>query len=74
MIVVAVVKHLEDFESGLVEQLGSARRCESWLYAPIWSTRVLIGVGPRIADHTINLVPLSIWPSYEDMTLKNKNY
>src|SRR5437660_6946573 len=43
------------------------------MYAPIWSTRVLIGVGPRIADHTINLVPLSIWPSYEDMTLKNKN-
>jgi peptide/nickel transport system substrate-binding protein len=44
------------------------------MFAPIWSTRVLIGVGPRIADHTINLVPLSIWPSYEDMTLKNKNY
>ena len=43
------------------------------MYAPIWSTRVLIGVGPRIADHTINLVPMSIWPSYEDMTLKNKN-
>jgi peptide/nickel transport system substrate-binding protein len=43
------------------------------MYAPIWSTRVLIGVGPRIADHTINLVPLSIWPSYEDMTLKNKS-
>jgi len=42
------------------------------MFAPIWSTRVLIGVGPRIADHTINLVPLSIWPSYEDMTLKNK--
>ena len=43
------------------------------MFAPIWSTRVLIGVGPRIADHTINLVPMSIWPSYEDMTLKNKN-
>ena len=42
------------------------------MFAQIWSTRVLIGVGPRIADHTINLVPLSIWPSYEDMTLKNK--
>ena len=42
------------------------------MFAPIWSTRGLIGVGPRIADHTINLVPLSIWPSYEDMTLKNK--
>jgi hypothetical protein len=32
---------------------------------------VLIGIGPRVADHTINLVPLSIWPSYEDMRLKN---
>jgi peptide/nickel transport system substrate-binding protein len=42
------------------------------MFAPIWSTRVLIGVGPRIADHTINLVPMSIWPSYEDMTLKNQ--
>ena len=42
------------------------------MFAPIWSTRVLIGVGPRIADHTINLVPMSIWPSYEDMKLKNQ--
>src|SRR5215468_7478727 len=41
------------------------------MFAPIWSTRVLIGIGPRVADHTINLVPLSIWPSYEDMRLKN---
>ena len=42
------------------------------MFAPIWSTRVLIGVGPRIGDHTINLVPLSSWPSYEDMKLKNQ--
>jgi peptide/nickel transport system substrate-binding protein len=42
------------------------------MFAPIWSTRVLIGVGPRVADHTINLVPLSIWPSYEDMRLKSQ--
>jgi len=33
---------------------------------------VLIGVGPRVADHTINLVPLSIYPSYEDMRLKGQ--
>src|SRR5207302_1244690 len=33
--------------------------------------RVLNGVGPRVADHTINLVPMSIWPAYEDMKLKN---
>ena len=41
------------------------------MFAPVWSTRVLIGVGPRVADHTINLIPMSIWPSYEDMKLKN---
>jgi hypothetical protein len=42
------------------------------MFAPIWSTRVLIGVGSRVADHTINLVPLSIWTSYEDMKLKGQ--
>jgi peptide/nickel transport system substrate-binding protein len=42
------------------------------MFAPIWSTRVLIGVGPHVADHTINLIPMSIWPSYEDMKLKNQ--
>jgi peptide/nickel transport system substrate-binding protein len=26
------------------------------MFAPIWNTRVLIGVGPRVADHTINRV------------------
>jgi peptide/nickel transport system substrate-binding protein len=42
------------------------------MFAPIWNTRVLIGVGPRVAEHTINLVPLSIFPSYEDMRLKGQ--
>jgi len=42
------------------------------MFAPIWSTRVLIGVGPRAADHTINLVPMSIWPSYEDIRRKSQ--
>ena len=42
------------------------------MFAPIWNTRVVIGVGPRVADHTINLVPMSIWPSYEDMRLKGQ--
>ena len=40
------------------------------MFAPIWNTRVLIGVGPRVIEHTINLVPMSIFPSYEDMRLK----
>src|SRR5262245_5456014 len=42
------------------------------MFAPIWNTRVVIGVGPRVADHTINLVPMSIWPSYEDVRLKGQ--
>src|SRR6059036_2658417 len=40
---------------------------ERVMFAPIWNTRVLIGVGPKVIDHTINLVPMSIFPSYEDM-------
>jgi hypothetical protein len=31
---------------------------------------VLIGIGPWVADPTI-LVPMSIWPSYEDVRLKS---
>src|SRR5262249_15367514 len=42
------------------------------MFAPIWSTRGLIGICPRVADHTIILVPMSIWPSYEDMLLKSR--
>src|SRR5436189_247583 len=33
---------------------------ERVMFAPIWNTRVLIGVGPKVIDHTINLVPMSI--------------
>jgi len=44
---------------------------ERVMFAPIWNTRVLIGVGPKVIDHTINLVPMSIFPSYEDMRLKS---
>src|SRR5437667_9971611 len=29
------------------------------MFAPIWNTRVLIGIGPRVADQPIHLVPLS---------------
>ncbi len=40
------------------------------MFAPVMDFRALMGIGPRLADHTINLVPLSVWPSYEDMRLK----
>ena len=41
------------------------------MFAPIWDLRALNGVGPRVAEHTINLVPMSIFPSFEDMKLKS---
>jgi peptide/nickel transport system substrate-binding protein len=40
------------------------------MFAPIMDLRALIGVGPKMADHTINLVPMTVWPSYEDMKIK----
>jgi peptide/nickel transport system substrate-binding protein len=41
------------------------------MYAPLMDLRGLIGVGPRLADHTINSIPMYPFPSYEDMRLKN---
>jgi peptide/nickel transport system substrate-binding protein len=40
------------------------------MYAPLMDLRALMGVGPRIAKHTITDVWMSPFPSYEDMTLK----
>jgi peptide/nickel transport system substrate-binding protein len=40
------------------------------MFAPIMDLRGLIGVGPRVADHTINSMPLYPFPSYEDVRLK----
>jgi peptide/nickel transport system substrate-binding protein len=42
------------------------------MFAPIIDLRGLIAVGPRIADHTINSVPLSPFPSYEDVRLVSR--
>ncbi len=41
------------------------------MFAPIMDLRALIGIGPRIAKHTITDVWMSPWPSYEDVELKN---
>ena len=41
------------------------------MFAPIMDLRGLIGVGPRLADHTINSIPMFPFPSYEDMRLKS---
>ncbi len=43
---------------------------ERVMFAPIYDFRALHGVGPRIAEHTINAIPMHPFPSYEDMRLK----
>ena len=41
------------------------------MFAPLMDLRALQGIGPRLADHTINSIPMYPWPSNEDMRLKN---
>ena len=41
------------------------------MFAPLMDLRALQGVGPRLADHTLNSIPMYPWPSNEDMRLKN---
>jgi len=41
------------------------------MFAPLMDLRGLIGVGPRVADHTVNTIPMYPFPSYEDVRLKN---
>jgi len=42
------------------------------MFAPIMDLRALMGIGPKMADHTITLVPMTVWPSYEDMKIKSQ--
>ena len=44
---------------------------ERVMYAPLMDLRALMGVGPRIARHTITDVWMSPWPAYEDIELRN---
>jgi peptide/nickel transport system substrate-binding protein len=41
------------------------------MFAPIMDLRALMGVGARVADHTINSLALVPFPSWEDMKLKD---
>ena len=43
---------------------------ERVMFAPIMDFRALHGIGPRVADHTINAIPLYPFPAYEDLQLK----
>jgi peptide/nickel transport system substrate-binding protein len=45
---------------------------ERTMFAPIMDLRALIGVGPRIAEHTINAIPVHPYPAFEDVRLKEK--
>jgi peptide/nickel transport system substrate-binding protein len=41
------------------------------MFAPLMDLRTLNGMGPRLADHTMNVIPLYPFPTYEDIRLKN---
>jgi peptide/nickel transport system substrate-binding protein len=43
---------------------------ERVMFAPLYDFRALMGVGPRVAEHTINSIPMDPFPSYEDIRLK----
>jgi peptide/nickel transport system substrate-binding protein len=40
------------------------------MFAPIMDYRTLTGVGPRVAEHALDWMPLTPYPVYEDMRLK----
>src|SRR6266508_4435943 len=41
------------------------------MFAPLIDLVGLMGVGPRLADHALNSIPMHPFPAYEDMRLKN---
>ena len=41
------------------------------MFAPLMDLRGLVGVAPRVVEHTINSIPVYPWPAYEDVRLKN---
>jgi peptide/nickel transport system substrate-binding protein len=45
---------------------------ERVMFAPIYDLRGLTGVGPRIAEHTINSIPLHPFAALEDIRLKEQ--
>jgi peptide/nickel transport system substrate-binding protein len=45
---------------------------ERVMFAPIYDLRGLTGVGPRVAEHTINSIPLHPFAALEDIRLKGQ--
>jgi peptide/nickel transport system substrate-binding protein len=43
---------------------------ERVMFAPIIDFRALVGLGPRIAEHALDTVPLHAFPAWEDVRLK----
>ena len=41
------------------------------MFAPLMDLRGLVGVAPRVVEHTINSIPVYPWPAYEDVRVKN---
>jgi len=46
---------------------------ERVMFAPIMDFRALVGMGPRIAEHALDTVPLHAFPAWEDVRLKGKS-
>ena len=43
------------------------------MFAPIMDFRALVGLGPRIAEHALDTVPLHAFPAWEDVRLKGQS-
>jgi peptide/nickel transport system substrate-binding protein len=50
-----------------IQQIGMERA----MFLPIMDYRTLRGVGPRVAEHALDAMPLNPFPAYEDIKLKN---
>jgi peptide/nickel transport system substrate-binding protein len=46
---------------------------ERVMFAPIMDFRTLVGLGPRIAEHALDTIPLHAWPAWEDVRLKGQS-
>src|SRR5882724_8231107 len=45
---------------------------ERVMFAPVYEFRALMGVGSRVAEHAINVIPMYPFPALEEMRLKGK--
>jgi peptide/nickel transport system substrate-binding protein len=46
---------------------------ERVMFAPIMDFRTLVGLGPRIAEHALDTIPMHAWPAWEDVRLKGQS-